>query len=90
MLYLDEAYTKVKGKPYWSLLALGKGKNGRRAYLGAALSQNKSEASWVGLLESLAIPDNARGLLVIHDGAPAIASDNIAIRAGDKGIPETH
>ncbi len=37
MLYLDEAYTKVGG-PYWSLLALGEGRSGTRAYLGAALS----------------------------------------------------
>lgn len=74
VLYLDEAYTKVKGKPYWSLLALGEGKSGQRAYLGAALSQDKSESSWVSLLESLAIPDDGRGLLVIHDGDQAIAS----------------
>lgn len=45
VLYLDEAHTNVKGKPCWSLLALGEGKSGRRAYLPAALSQDKSEAS---------------------------------------------
>ena len=74
VLYVDEAYTKVKGKPYWSLLALGEGKSGKRAYLGAVLSSDKSEASWLSLLESLEIPDTGRGLLVIHDGDQAIAS----------------
>lgn len=74
VLYLDEAYTKVKGKPFWSLLALGEGKSGRRAYLGAVLSEDKSEYSWVSLLESLEIPNQGRGLLVIHDGDQAIAS----------------
>ena len=74
VLYLDEAYTKVKGKPCWSLLALGEGKSGKRAYLGAALSPNKSESSWISLLESLEIPDLGKGLLVIHDGDQAIAS----------------
>lgn len=74
VLYLDEAYTKVKGKPYWSLLALGEGKSGKRAYLGAALSPDKSEAAWVSLLESLEIPESGKGLLVIHDADPAIVS----------------
>lgn len=74
ILYLDEAYTKVKGKPYWSLLALGEGKSGKRAYLGAVLSPDKSEASWISLLEALEIREAGKGLLVIHDGDPAIAS----------------
>lgn len=74
VLYLDEAYTKVRGRPYWSLLALGEGKSGRRAYLGAALSPDKSESSWLSLLESLDIPDSGRGLLVIHDGDQAMAA----------------
>ncbi|MCL6579762.1 MAG: transposase [Candidatus Bathyarchaeota archaeon] len=74
VLYLDEAYTKVKGKPYWSLLALGEGKSGKRAYLGAVLSPDKSEASWISLLEALEIPDAGRGLLVVHDGDQAIIS----------------
>lgn len=73
-LYLDEAYTKVRGKPYWNLLALGEDRNGKRAYLGAVLSQDKSEAAWISLLEALEIPDAGRGLLVIHDGDYAIAS----------------
>lgn len=74
VLYLDEAYIKVKGRSYWNLLALGEGKSGKRAYLGAVLSPDKSEAAWVTLLESLGIPDAGRGLIVVHDGDPAIAS----------------
>lgn len=74
VLYLDEAYTKVKGKPYWNLLALGEGKSGKRAYLGAVLSPVKSEAAWISLLEALEIPEAGKGLLVIHDGDQAIAS----------------
>ena len=75
VLYLDEAYTKVRGRPYWSLLALGEGKSGRRAYLGAVLSPDKSESSWISLLESLGISDSGGGLLGIHDGDQAIASE---------------
>ena len=56
MLYLDEAYVRIKGKPYWNLLALGEGHSGKRAYLGAALSPDKSEAAWISLLEGLEIP----------------------------------
>ena len=74
MLYHDEVYTKVKGKSHWGLLALGEGKSGRRAYLGAVLSPNKSESSWISLLETLGIPHLGKGLLVIHDGDQAIAS----------------
>jgi len=74
VLYLDEAYAKVKGKPCWNLLALGEGKSGKKAYLGAVLSPDKSEAGWISLLESLEIPEAGKGLLVIHDGDQAIAS----------------
>jgi len=74
VLYLDEAYIKVKGKPYWNLLALGEGKSGKRAYLGAVLSPDKTETAWISLLEALEIPEAGKGLLVIHDGDQAIAS----------------
>lgn len=53
---------------------MGEGKSGIKAYLGAALSRDKSEAAWISLLESLEIPEAGKGLLVIHDGDPAIAS----------------
>jgi len=53
---------------------MGKGKSGQGAYLGAALSRDKSEASWIGLLESLAIPDNGLRLLGINDVDQAIVS----------------
>lgn len=74
VLYLDEAYTKVKGKPYWNLLALGEGRSGKRAYLGAVLSPDKSEAAWISLLEALEISNAGKGLLVVHDGDHAIIS----------------
>lgn len=56
VLYLDEPYAKVRGKPYWNLLALGEVKSGKRAYLGAVLSPDRSEASGISLLEALEIP----------------------------------
>lgn len=56
------------------MLALGEGKSGKRAYLGAVLSPNKSETAWVSLLEPLEIPEAGRGLIVVHDGDHAIAS----------------
>lgn len=72
VLYLDEAYTKINGEPYWSLLALGEGYSGNRAYLGAVQSPDRSEAAWSELLDSLEIPEQGRGLLVLHDGDQAI------------------
>ncbi len=65
---------KVKGGPYWNLLALGEGKSGKRAYLGAVLSPDKGETAWISLLEALEVPEAGKGLLFIHDGDPAIAS----------------
>jgi len=56
------------------LLALGEGYSGKRAYLGALQSPDRSEAAWSQLLDSLEIPDQGRGLVVIHDGDQAIAS----------------
>jgi transposase-like protein len=47
VLYLDEAYIKIKGAPFWSLLALGEGHSGKRAYLGAVQSPDLSETAWV-------------------------------------------
>jgi len=73
-LYLDEAYTKINGRPYWSLLALGEGDSGNRAYLGAVQSPDRSEAAWSELLDSLEIAEQGRGLLVLHDGDQAIIS----------------
>ena len=68
MLYLNDAYTKVRRKPFFGLLALDEGKSGKRAWPGDALSPNKSEAIGVSLLESLEIPEVGKGLLVIYDG----------------------
>ena len=65
-LMTDEAYIKVKGRPCWNLLALGEGKNGKRAYSGASVSPDKTKASWTGLLEALAIPGDGRELVVIQ------------------------
>ncbi len=74
VLYLDEAYTKIDGAPFWSLLALGEGYSGKRAYLGAVQSPDRSEAAWAKLLESLEIPEQGKGLLALHDGDQAIIS----------------
>lgn len=74
VLYLDEAYTRVNGHPYWSLLALGEGYSGKRTYLGAVQSADRSEAAWSELLESLDIPEQGKGLVVLHDGDQAIMS----------------
>ena len=64
----------MRRTPYWSLSALGEGRSGRRAYLGAALPPGKSESSWTNLLKSLEIPDSGRVLVVIHDGDQAITA----------------
>jgi transposase-like protein len=74
VLYLDEAYTKVQGEPYWNLLALGEDSDGKRAYLGAIQSPYRGEAAWVELLERLKIPEDEKGLTVVHDGDQAIVS----------------
>lgn len=72
VLYLDEAYTRISGHPCWSLIALGEGYSGRRAYLGAAQSPDRTETAWTELLDSLGIPEEGKGLLVLHDGDRAI------------------
>lgn len=72
VLYLDEAYTKINGAPYWSLLALGEGYSGSQAYLGAVQSAERGEAAWSELLDSLEIPEQGKGLLVLYDGDQAI------------------
>ena len=74
VLYLDEAYIRVKGEPYWNLLALGEDSEGKRAYLGAIQSPYRGEAAWIELLERLKIPGDGKGLTVVHDGDQAIAS----------------
>lgn len=72
-LYLDEAYIRVGGKPSWALLALGEGHRGRRCYLGACLSLERSQGAWQRLLEGLNIPSGGQGLTVVHDGDQALA-----------------
>lgn len=74
VLYLDEAYIRVKGEPYWNLLALGEDSAGKRAYIGAIQSPQRREFDWLELLESLKIPNEGKGLIVVHDGDQAIAS----------------
>lgn len=71
-LYLDEAYLRVKGKPSWVLLALGENRQGRRHYLGALLSPERTQAAWQRLIEGLEIPSGGRGLSVVPDGDQAL------------------
>lgn len=75
-LYLDEAYTRIKGEAYWSLLALGEDDQGRRVYLGALPSPDRSQEAWPasGGLDGLEIPGEGRGLTILHDGDQAIAA----------------
>ncbi len=73
LLYLDEAYCRVRGKPYWVLLALGQSQQGQRGYLGALLSSDRSQEAWQQLLDTL--PGlSGKGLTVLHDGDSAIAA----------------
>lgn len=71
-LYLDEAYLRVRGKPYWGLLALGETSGGSRQYLGAMITEDRSLDAWQQLLEGLGLPAGGRGLRVLHDGDQAI------------------
>lgn len=73
VLYLDEAYCRVRGKPYWALLALGQDDKGRRGFLGAILSSDRSQEAWQKLLDSLPRLQG-EGLTVVHDGDAAIAA----------------
>lgn len=73
VLYLDEAYCRVRGKPFWALLALGQNQQGRRSYLGAVLSPDRSQQAWQRLLDSLPQLEG-KELTVMHDGDGAIAA----------------
>ena len=53
-------------------MALGEGYSGRRAYLGAAQSPDRNEATWTELLDSLEIPKQDKRLTVLYDGDQAI------------------
>lgn len=73
VLYLDEAYCRVKGKPCWALLALGQNQQGGRAFLGAVLASDRSQEAWQRLLDSLPRLQD-KELTVMHDGDSAIAA----------------
>lgn len=73
VVYLDEVYLRVGGKPWWGLLALGESREGKRHYLGATLAPERSQEAWVRLLEGLDIAEGGKGLVVMHDGDQAIA-----------------
>lgn len=72
-VYLDEVYLRVKGKPWWGLLALGETPSGSRHYLGASLARERSREAWERFVEGLGLAEGGRGIRVVHDGDQAIA-----------------
>lgn len=72
-VYLDEVYLRVKGKPWWGLLALGEIREGQRHYIGVTLSGDRGGEAWERFLEGLGLPEGGQGITVVHDGDQAIA-----------------
>lgn len=70
---LDEMHIRVHGEARWYLVARGKTDDGKGYYLGAVLSDDRSQAAWEKALDGL-------GLRAI-DKVPLVADGDAAIEA---------
>lgn len=71
---LDELHIRVRGRPAWNLVARGQTLDGKAYYLGAVLSEDRSQAAWELALDGL-------GLRTILAEVPLIADGDAAIEA---------
>jgi transposase-like protein len=70
---LDELHTRIRGKPAWFLVARGK-TEGSGHFLGAVLSEDKSQKAWELALDNLGLQQLPASLPLISDGDQAIES----------------
>lgn len=69
---LDEFHVRIHGKATWYLVARGKSKAGPGYYLGAALSEDRSQAGWEQLIDQIGLRAQPACVTFIADGDKAI------------------
>jgi transposase-like protein len=69
---LDEMHVRVHGQPRWYLTARGWTEDGKAYYLGAVLSEDRSQQAWEIAIDSLGLRSLAAGARLIADGDSAI------------------
>jgi transposase-like protein len=69
---VDEMHVRVKGEAAWYLVARGALEQGGGYYLGAVLSEDRSQAAWQQALEGLGVQGLAKEVPLIADGDAAI------------------
>lgn len=69
---LDELHLRVRGRPAWNLVARGRTVEGKAYYLGAVLSEDRSQAAWELALDGLGLGDLPPEVPLIADGDAAI------------------
>lgn len=71
---VDEMHVRVHGKAAWYLAARGATEDGKSYYLGAVLSEDRSQAAWELALDGLGLQGLAKEIPLIADGDTAIES----------------
>lgn len=69
---LDELHLRVRGEAAWNLVARGRTVEGKAYYLGAVLSEDRSQAAWELALDGLGLGDLPAEVALIADGDAAI------------------
>ena len=69
---VDEMHIRIHGKPFWYLTARGAAQDGKSYYLGAVLSEDRSQEAWEKALDGLGLGSIDPGLPLIADGDAAI------------------
>jgi len=71
---LDEMHVRVHGRPSWYLAARGRTEEGKGYYLGAVLSEDRSQAAWEVTIDGLGLRTISPNARLIADGDTAIES----------------
>lgn len=69
---LDELHTRIRGKPAWFLAARGATHDGGGHYLGAVLSEDKSQKAWELAIDGLDVGRLLTSVPLISDGDAAL------------------
>ena len=71
---VDEMHVRIHGRAAWYLAARGATVDGKSYYLGAVLSEDRSQAAWELALDGLGLNGLAKDIPLIADGDLAIES----------------
>lgn len=71
---VDEMHVRIHGQAAWYLAARGVTEDGKSYYLGAVLSEDRSQAAWELALDGLGLQGLAKDIPLIADGDTAIES----------------